>query len=82
MDEQILVDTINRQKVGRKTARKEFLKQARGTVREYKFNAKKHKLLKTQAKVRLTLKQMGVANRQIPITLIPSRAQSIKVQVR
>ncbi len=73
MDESTSVDTID--------SRRKLLKQVRASVRAYKFNTKKHKLLETQAKVKLTLKQMGVANRQIPITIIPSRAQTIKVRV-
>jgi len=64
-----------------KSARKELRYKRKVARAEYKQEVRKHRLFLEQAQVKEELKEMGVANRQIPVQIINSRAQTIKVRV-
>jgi len=63
-----------------KTARKELRNKRKLARVQYKHEVKKHKAFYKQSQAREELKDMGVANRQIPVQVI-SRTQTIKVRV-
>lgn len=64
-----------------KQAIKDARTQIRVAYKDYRKEVKKHKLFKKQAKVKDTLKQMGVPNRSISVICYESKPQKIKVRV-
>lgn len=64
-----------------KTARKEFKNRVRLAYSMYRFDVKKNRLLYKQSVAKGELKEMGVPNRQIPVTIIESKAYKVKVRV-
>lgn len=64
---------------------KQAIKDARKKVKDarkaYRAEVKKHRLFKKQARVKDTLKSMGVPNGSINVICYESKAQNIKVRI-
>lgn len=67
-------------KVARKAARKQFREAVKDAWREYRKEVKKQRLLEEHADTKAELHDMGVPLRQIPVVIIETPAQKIKVR--